>query len=75
MILALGTTKEKLDNDMAKILRPTDRLLVPYGTIGKLAKDCGVSSNTVSEALRGARNTETQQLIRERAIKFYGAKW
>lgn len=75
MILALGTTKEKLDNDMAKALKPTDRLLVPFGTTRKLAKDCGVSENTVAEALRGTRDTETQRLIRKRAVEFYGAKW
>lgn len=74
MILALGTTK-KTYNDMAKILKTTDRLLVPFGTITKLAKDCGVSENTVSEALRGTRDTETQRLIRKRAVEFYGAKW
>ena len=74
MILALGTTK-KTYNDMAKILKPTDRLLVPFGTTRKLAKDCGVSENTVAEALRGTRNTEIQALIRKRAVEFYGAKW
>ena len=60
---------------MVKVLKPTDRLLVPYGTNSKLAKDCGVNVRTVQEALRGTRDTETQRLIRERAIKFYGAKW
>ena len=60
---------------MARVLKPTDRLLVPYGTNSKLAKDCGVNVRTVQEALRGTRDTETQRLIRERAIKFYGAKW
>ena len=60
---------------MAKILKPTDRLLVPFGMTRKLAKDCGVSENTVAEALRGTRNTETQALIRKRAVEFYGAKW
>lgn len=74
MILALGTTK-KTYNDMAKILKPTDRLLVPFGTGRKLAKDCGVTERTVQEALRGTRDTETQRLIRKRAVEFYGAKW
>ena len=60
---------------MAKTLLPTHRLLVPYGTIAKLAKDCGTSTNTVSDALRGTRDTETQRLIRKRAVEFYGAKW
>jgi DNA-binding transcriptional regulator YhcF (GntR family) len=75
VILALGTTKEKFITNMAKILKPTDRLLVPFGTTRKLAKDCGVSENTVAEALRGTRDTETQRLIRKRAVEFYGAKW
>lgn len=60
---------------MAKILKPTDRLLVPHGTNRKLAKDCGVTERTVQEALRGTRDTETQALIRKRAVEFYGAKW
>lgn len=60
---------------MAKVLKPTDRILVANGVIRKLAVDCGVSTNTVSEALRGARQTDIQTLIRKRAIEFYGGKW
>ena len=33
------------------------------------------SMQEVAEALRGTRNTETQALIRKRAVEFYGAKW
>ena len=58
-----------------KQLKPTDRILVANGVIKKLSIDCGVSTNTVSEALRGTRHTETQQLIRKRAVEFYGGKW
>jgi DNA-binding transcriptional regulator YhcF (GntR family) len=71
----LGNNEKKNLNNMAKVLRPTDRLLVPFGTTRKLAKDCGVHESTVTEALRGMRNTPIQQLIRERAVKFYNAKW
>ena len=60
---------------MAKKLTPNDKLLVPFGAIRKLAKDCGVAECTVTEALRGMRDTETQRLIRKRAVEFYGAKW
>lgn len=58
-----------------KQLKATDRILVANGVIKKLALDCGVSTNTVSEALRGMRDTETQKLIRQRAIQFYGGKY
>ena len=60
---------------MKKALKLTDRLLVPFGAVRKLAKDCGVTERTVQEALRGTRDTETQRLIRKRAVEFYGAKW
>ena len=54
---------------MAKALKPTDRLLVPFGTTRKLAKDCGVSENTVAEALRGTRDTETYSQTCRRVLR------
>lgn len=58
-----------------RALKSTDRILVPHGVIAKLCRDCGVSPNTVKEALHGMRQTETQELIRKRAVEFYGGKW
>lgn len=60
---------------MKKILKPTDRILVPFGTTRKIAKACGCHESTVAEALRGMRDTDTQRLIRKRAIEEYGGIW
>lgn len=69
----LGTTENKLTT--MKQLKATDRILVANGVIKKLSIDCGVNVKTVSDALRGTRDTETQRLIRQRAIQFYGGKF
>jgi hypothetical protein len=51
-------------------------VIVPmHGVITKIAADCGCSTKQVSLALRGHNNTELTQLIRKRAIEFYGCKY
>lgn len=56
---------------MYKILKP---ILVPHGTIKRLAEHTGYSTETVKYALRGARCTEAAEQIRELAIKEYGGR-
>lgn len=47
------------------------KIIVPHGSVGKLAADCGVSPNTVREALNFTGDTDAQQLIRKRALDWY----
>lgn len=41
------------------------------GTLGKLAKDIGVTTRTVQYALKYITEGEQPDLIRERAVKYY----
>ena len=52
----------------------TQKILLPHGALNRLAADCGVSPGTVREALRFASDTETQCLIRKRALELYGGQ-
>lgn len=47
-----------------------------YGAIAKLAKDCGCDRDTVSDALKGYRDSEMSELIRKRAKEapYYGVE-
>lgn len=47
------------------------KIIVPHGCVGKLAADCGVSPNTVREALNFTGDTDAQRLIRKRAMDWY----
>lgn len=47
---------------------------MPHGSIGKLAAMCGVSTNTVREALNFGADTEAQRLVRKRAVELYGGQ-
>lgn len=47
-------------------------LLPERGYLQKLAKDVGVTTRTVQYALRFVSEGDQPDLIRERAIKFYG---
>lgn len=54
---------------MYRTLKP---ILVPHGAIKRLAEHTGYSTETVKYALRGARDTDVTNTIREIAIKQYG---
>lgn len=47
-------------------------IIVPHGAIKKIARDTSFSELTVRYALRGVTDTENANLIRKRAIEFYG---
>lgn len=50
------------------------KIIMPHGSIGKLAAMCGVSTNTVREALNFGADTEAQRLVRKRAVELYGGQ-
>lgn len=52
----------------------TQKILLPHGALNRLAADCGVSPGTAREALRFSADTETQRLIRRRAVELYGGQ-
>ena len=58
---------------MVKI-KDSDRIIVEHGVITKIAKDTGISNDTVGKVLKGIRMTSAQnyELIRNRAINCYG---
>ena len=47
-------------------------IIVKHGVIKKIAKDVSVSEPTVRYALRGIIDTANSDMIRKRAIDFYG---
>lgn len=47
-------------------------IIVPHGAIKKIAADTGTSVVSVRYALRGVSDTENTNLIRSKALKFYG---
>lgn len=47
-------------------------IIVPHGAIKKIAQDTAVAEPTVRYALRGITDSVNADLIRQRAIKFYG---
>lgn len=47
-------------------------IIVPHGAIKKIAKDIGCAEPTVRYAIRGIIDTQNADLIRKRAIDFYG---
>lgn len=47
-------------------------IITPHGSIKKIAKDTSLSELTVRLALRGITDTANADLIRQRALKFYG---
>ena len=53
------------------IVMKRNKILVPYGSRKKIAKDTGFSDICVRDALNGVTNTENSRLIRDRALKFY----
>lgn len=55
-------------------MRYRQRILYPRGTVPALAKRFGVSEVTVRSALRFATEGEQPNLIREAAIRDFGAK-
>lgn len=50
------------------------QIIVGYGVIAKLAKDCGCNRDTVSDALKGYRDSAQADMIRKRAKEapYYG---
>ena len=50
------------------------RIITPYGTMTKMAKEIGCSVGTVKNALRGAFDSKLSDEIRALAIKKYGGK-
>lgn len=50
------------------------KIILPHGNAGKLAAMCGVSMNTVREALNFGADTEAQRLVRKRAVELYGGQ-
>ena len=52
------------------------QIIVKYGAIAALAKDCGCDRDTVSDALKGYRDSEMSELIRKRAKEapYYGVE-
>lgn len=47
-------------------------IIAPHGAVSKIAKDTGFSVPTVRYALRGMTNSCNSEVIRKRAIEFYG---
>lgn len=47
-------------------------IIVPHGSVRKIAKSVHCSEPTVRYALRGALETSTALLVRKRAIEMFG---
>lgn len=49
-----------------------NRIIVPHGSVRKIAKSVHCSEPTVRYALRGALDTSVALLVRKRAIEMFG---
>ena len=47
-------------------------ILVPHGAIKRIAADTGTSAVSVRAALKGITDSRNADLVRERALRFYG---
>lgn len=52
--------------------RMKSRIIVPHGKLKQLSQDCGVCESTARLALKGASDTAKAELIRHRAIRYFG---
>ena len=48
------------------------KILVPHGAIKRIAADTGTSAVSVRAALKGITDSGNAELVRERALRFYG---
>ena len=48
------------------------KILVPHGAIKIIAADTGTSAVSVRAALKGITDSRNADLVRERALRFYG---
>lgn len=53
------------------IMRKTE-IIIPYGAQTKLVKDTGLTAVSVRAALKGITNSKNADLVRRRALRFYG---
>lgn len=50
------------------------RLLYPHGMIAEMARDLDVSRDAISDAMNGKTHHYAARLIRNVAVRFYGAQ-
>lgn len=54
--------------------RKIQKIILPYGTMKRMAKHIGCDRTTIDEALRFTRETELQNKIRNEALSNYGGR-